>query len=242
MAKRIAMWSGPRNLSTAMMRAWGNRKDTKAVDEPFYAYYLNTSELRHPAYEEIIASQSTDWQKVVNQLSKESIEEAVFYQKHMTHHMLPEIDLTWCSKLYNCFLIRSPLLVASSYEKKNQLINANDIGIQRQHEIYKKLIEITDRPVLIVDALDVLQYPETVLKYICQQFEIPFTDRMLKRPKGKRRSDGVWASHWYKTVENSTGFHTYSAQELQISDRGKNIAKECEDDYLAMWENRFIPR
>ncbi len=241
MSVRIAVWSGPRNISTAMMRAWENRSDTRVVDEPFYAYYLKTTGLNHPGYENVINSQSTDWAKIAHQLSEAPVKDAVFYQKHMTHHMLPEIDLGWCEKLNHCFLIRDPLLVVNSYEKKNQLVSADDIGVHRQFALYQQISSLTDKAVTVIDSKDVLQYPEKVLTHICSEFGLGFSSEMLNWPKGRRASDGVWAEHWYNAVELSTGFQAYVKPVIEVSEKGREIARQCQDNYLAMWEKRFIP-
>ncbi len=235
------MWSGPRNISTAMMRAWENRSDTRVVDEPFYACYLQATGLKHPGYEAIIGSQSSDWREVAKQLSELPVDEAVFYQKHMTHHMLPEIGLQWCRKLKHCFLIRAPLQVVNSYEKKNQLASADDIGIHRQHELYQQIVALTGQAVPIIDAKDVLQDPATILSRLCDEFAIEFSKQMLVWPSGRRDSDGIWANHWYNAVEQSTGFQAYSEPVIEVSAKGREIARQCQDDYLAMWEKRLLP-
>jgi Sulfotransferase domain len=234
------MWSGPRNISTAMMRAWENRVDTRVIDEPFYAYYLNSTGLKHPGYEEIICSQATEWQLVAEQLSETPLEQAIYYQKHMTHHMLPEIDLKWCRNLHHCFLIRDPLLVVNSYEKKNQLLSSDDIGIHRQYQLYQQIVGLTDQFIPIIDSKDVLQNPEKMLTMVCEEFDIAFSDSMLSWPKGRRESDGIWADHWYNAVEQSTGFQTYVEPIIDVSNKGREIASQCQDDYLAMWEKRLV--
>ena len=128
MTIRIAMWSGPRNISTAMMRAFENRDDTVVVDEPFYAYYLQKTGLPHPMAEDIIRSQSTDWTVVADQMSVAPVDSGVFYQKQMTHHILKEMDMSWTENLQNCFLIRDPKSVVKSYSLKMDSISQDDIG------------------------------------------------------------------------------------------------------------------
>ena len=150
------MWSGPRNISTAMMRSFENRPDTCVVDEPFYAYYLNRSGVKHPGNAEVIASQSSDWRTVAGQICDEPVGQDVFYQKHMTHHMLDEVALDWTTKLNHCFLIRDPLYVVNSYSKKRETVSADDIGIVRQLELYEQISEITGQNIPILDSKEIL--------------------------------------------------------------------------------------
>ncbi|WP_070795861.1 hypothetical protein [Thalassotalea crassostreae] len=242
---RIAMWSGPRNISTAMMRSFENRTDSAVVDEPFYAYYLAQTKLKHPMYQQILASQSNRWQDVVEQLlTDHEIENngrEVFYQKHMTHHMLKDIDLDWTNHLKHCFLIRNPLYVINSYVKKMPSVNNDDIGIVRQYELYQQLCEITQSDIPIIDSKDVLENPESVLSQLCQQLDIPFEQRMLSWPKGRRDSDGVWSSHWYQNVENSERFGEFIEPVIQLTDQQKALADENDKYYQALYSKRIKP-
>src|SRR5213595_383383 len=158
---RIAMWSGPRNISTAMMRAWGNRPDTIVVDEPFYAYYLKATGKQHPGADEVIAVGQTDWRKVVEQCGRglSAPTKKIVFQKQMTHHLLPEIDREWIVDLTNCFLIRDPREVILSYVKKNPEPELEDLGFVQQSEIFEFIRERTNSIPPIVDARDVLEHP-----------------------------------------------------------------------------------
>ncbi len=205
MTRKIAMWSGPRNISTAMMRSWENRPDCKVIDEPFYAYYLAQTKLKHPMYEDVLQSQPLQWQTVVEQL-KQDDEHDLFYQKHMTHHMLPDIDLSWCKEVSHCFLIRDPASVLNSYVKKIADVSSDDIGIERQFELYQQLCTLTGQEIPIINSVDVLRDPKGILSRLCQRLDIPFDAHMLHWPQGPRDSDGVWAKHWYQNVESSTQF------------------------------------
>tara|TARA_R110001592_G_scaffold363371_1_gene685783 strand:+ start:430943 stop:431650 length:708 start_codon:yes stop_codon:yes gene_type:complete len=225
------MWSGPRNISTAMMRSFENRDDTQVIDEPFYAWYLHTTGIEHPMNREVIASQPTDWRTVANTLSAEREGVAVVYQKHMTHHMLPEIDLGWTSRLRNCFLIRDPVYVVNSYAKKRDTLTQDDIGIRRQFELYNEIADITGQQIPVVDAAQFLVNPERHLRALCTHFGIGFSDKMLSWPKGRRDSDGVWAAHWYEVVEQSTGFQTFTAPALSLSPLQQSIAEEAGEYY-----------
>ncbi len=243
MALRIAMWSGPRNISTAMMRSWENREDTCVIDEPFYAYYLKRTGLKHPGYKEVIASQPQTWQEVAENLSKKPIPrenggETIFYQKHMTHHMLPEIELDWTIHLKHCFLIRDPLEVVQSYIKKNELRGEEDIGVKRQMELYERVSQISGQDIPVIDAGDFLQNPRGMLRRLCDCFGLKFTERMLSWPAGRRASDGVWAKYWYDAVEKSTGFKTWEEREIRLESWARAIAEESRAAYAQLYHKR----
>ncbi len=202
----IAMWSGPRNISTAMMRAWENRSDSMVMDEPFYAAYLSQTKLQHPMHQEIIDSGEADWKQVVEQCTQNDDHNKVCYQKHMTHHMLGNYDLAWLGKLKHAFLLRNPRDVLWSYQQKHQATSLEDIGISQQLQLLKKVVEITGKQPFVIDSQRFLQDPEKHLKAMCNNFGIDFQLAMLQWQPGARDSDGVWASHWYDKVWSSTGF------------------------------------
>ena len=230
------MWSGPRNISTAMMRSFENRNDTIVVDEPFYACYLHSTGMDHPMNEEVIASQPTDWRVVARTLSSDIEGAETVYQKHMTHHMLPEIALDWTSELRNCFLIRDPSYVVSSYARKRNTITADDIGIRRQFELYREISAITGQDIPVIDAGHFLADPEAALQRLCRRLDIPFSQRMLRWPAGKRDSDGVWAPHWYEAVEKSTGFQAPVALEITLTAAQQAIADDAQQYYQLLLE------
>ncbi|HWA59995.1 MAG TPA: hypothetical protein VG939_01400 [Caulobacteraceae bacterium] len=204
---RIAMWSGPRNISTAMMRAFENRPDTAVVDEPFYAAYLAATGLDHPMREEVLAAQPTDFAEVAAAMAGPTPGgRAVFYQKHMTHHMLPGVDLAWTAACRNAFLIRPPEQVLASYAAKRAEVALADIGFERQAELFDREAERLGAAPPVVEAADVLADPERALRALCAALGIAFSDRMLSWPAGRRDTDGVWAPAWYDAVERSTGF------------------------------------
>jgi len=236
MSIRIAMWSGPRNISTAMMRAFENREDTTAVDEPFYACYLHSTGLDHPLGQGVINSQSTDWSVVAKAMSEQSFDEEIFYQKHMTHHMLRKIDLSWTRNLHNCFLIRDPEYVVNSYSKKMHTISQDAIGIKRQFELFTEISGLTDKELPVIDAGQFLQSPEEGLRKLCDKLSIPFSARMLSWPKGRRASDGVWASHWYESVEESTGFQPLTESKFELTPEQQAVADESAPYYQALLE------
>ena len=209
---RIAMWSGPRNISTAMMRAFENRPDTTVVDEPFYAAYLAETGLEHPMRDAVLASQPTDWRAVAASLIAPARgNRPVFYQKHMTHHMLPGFGLDWTAECRNAFLIRSPEAVLASYVKKRERPTLADIGVERQAELFEREADRLGAAPPVIDSADVLADPRTTLTLLCAALGITFTERMLSWPAGRRDTDGVWAPAWYDAVERSTGFEPASA-------------------------------
>jgi hypothetical protein len=205
---RIAMWSGPRNISTAMMRAFGNRPDCAVSDEPFYAAYLNATGLDHPMREAIIAAQPTDWREVAARLTGPPPGgRAVWYQKHMTHHMLPEFGRDWTDHLVNAFLIRAPEAVLASYAmKRHDDFTLEEIGLPTQAELFDRTADRLGRAPPVVEAQDVLADPRGVLTLLCAAAGVPFDARMLSWAPGRRATDGVWAPVWYQSVEASTGF------------------------------------
>jgi len=221
---RIAMWSGPRNISTAMMRSFENRDDTAVVDEPFYAAYLAKTGLDHPMREEVLASQPTDWRAVVDALRAPQ-EQPVFYQKHMTHHMLPEFGLDWVKDCRNAFLIRAPEEVLSSYTEKRGDVTLADIGFVQQGELFDREAQRLGHAPPVIESSDVLKNPRGALTALCGALGIPFTEKMLAWPAGHRDSDGVWAPAWYDAVERSTGFGAYREKEkAPLPDSLKPIA------------------
>ena len=228
---RIAMWSGPRNISTAMMRAWENRGDTAVSDEPLYAHYLAATGLDHPAREDVIAAGETDWRKVVDSLLGPAPRACpVWYQKHMTHHLLPHIPRDWIARLDNVLLIRDPREVVASYVKSRATVTADDIGLPQQVALYDALCAAGTAPP-VIDATDFLRAPAAYLRALCAAFGIGFSERMLHWPSGPRDSDGVWAPHWYAHVRESTGFEPPVAKDIQLSGAAADVAEECRPHY-----------
>ena len=242
MTLRIAMWSGPRNISTAMMRSWENREDCSVVDEPFYAAYLAATGLEHPCRDEILRAQSTSYEAVARALTEDIPATPLFYQKHMTHHMPTGMDLRWCTRLRHCFLIRDPAQVIASYVQKMPTVNEHAIGIRRQAELFREVQAITGETPAVIDSNDVLRNPAKILGELCAWLGIDFpSDRMLHWPTGRRASDGVWAGHWYHNVERSTGFSEYRARPLSLSEEHLSLADAMQPWYRTLAEQRILP-
>jgi Sulfotransferase domain len=229
---RIAMWSGPRNISTAMMRAWGNREDTIVIDEPFYAYYLKVTGMEHPAAEEVIATGETDWRKIIAHLTG-SIGNAkrIFFQKQMTHHLLPEIDREWLGTVTNCFLIRDSREVINSYIKKREDPALEDLGFVQQAEIFDFVQTRTNTIPPVIDAKDVLQDPERTLRRLCEAVGVNFSKSMLSWPPGLRDTDGIWARHWYGEVAKTTSFQPYRPTQHEVPERFRETYQRCRECY-----------
>jgi hypothetical protein len=210
---RLAMWSGPRNISTAFMRSWGNREDTIVVDEPFYAHYLQVTGLDHPGRDEIIAQHEPDWRCVAASLVAPLPPHVrVFYQKQMSHHLLPSMGRDWLDLVTHAFLIRDPGAMLASLGEKLANFDLLATGLPQQVEIFEHVIERTGRAPPVLDSADLLERPEPMLRALCAALGVPFSDRMLWWPAGPRDTDGIWARHWYDRVEQSTGFETPSAK------------------------------
>jgi hypothetical protein len=238
---RIAMWSGPRNISTAMMRSWGNRPDTFVCDEPFYAYYLEATGSNHPDRDEVIAQGETNWRKVVAQLTGVVPGgKRIFFQKQMTHHLLPGVDRSWLARVTNCFLIRDPAEVIISYIKKNNDPTLEDIGFVQQAEIFDWVCERTGAVPPVVDAHDVLENPERILRLLCVAIGVEFTDAMLSWPPGRRETDGIWAKHWYAEVEKSTGFQKPEVRvAAEVPDRLRHVWHRAREFYERLQVHRL---
>ncbi len=237
---RIAVWSGPRNISTAMMRAWGNRPDTFVCDEPLYAHYLRVTRLPHPGADEVIAHHESDWQRVIAWLT-EVVPQAkpIFYQKQMTHHLLPEIDRGWLDQVTNCFLIRHPREVITSYIAKNNDPLLEDVGFVQQAEIFDLVCKHSGAMPAVLDAKDIQENPRRMLGLMCDALNIEFTEAMLSWPPGLRATDGVWAKHWYKEVETSTSFRPYTPKPDPVPERLAGVYSQCLEFYEKLYEQRL---
>jgi hypothetical protein len=231
---RLAVWSGPRNISTALMRSWENRPDCHVVDEPLYAYYLAETGLDHPARDEVIAAGETSWQAVVAELTAPT--DGVYYQKHMTHHLLPQLPRAWIGSLTNVLLIRDPAEVVASYVRSRADVVAEDIGLVQQAELYSQLGGAPP----VIDAADFLRDPEGYLRWLCRHLEVEFTEAMLHWPAGPRASDGVWAPYWYDAVLGSTGFQPYRPRQVELHGAALEAAQRSRPYYERLHAARVV--
>ena len=238
---RIAAWSGPRNISTAMMRAFENRSDSAVSDEPFYAAYLVATGLDHPMRAEVVASQPNDWRAVAAELVGPVPQgKRVWYQKHMTHHMLPGFGRDWIDSCFNVFLIRSPEAVLASYSKRRGQFTLDEIGLPAQLDLFDRAADRLGCAPPVLDSGQVLSDPRGALTALCKACGIPFRDEMLSWPAGRRPTDGVWAPAWYDSVERSTSFGPRPAEPSfdDLDDGLKRIAEAARPLYerLAKWK------
>lgn len=237
---RVAMWSGPRNISTALMRAWENRPDTAVWDEPLYAHYLRETGLDHPGREEIIAHHEPDWPKVVDALlGPVPAGKAIFYQKHMAHHLLPHIDRAWLHKVTNAFLIRDPTEMLTSLDRILPRVRLEDTGLPQQVEIFELIRTSTGQIPPVIDSKDVLENPPRLLSLLCHRLGIDFDDRMLSWPPGRRQSDGIWAKHWYAQVEQTTGFQPFRPKNIPVPPELSHIHQRCMELYQTLHAHRL---
>jgi len=203
---RIACWSGPRNISTALMRSWSSRNDTFVSDEPFYGYYLKETGFNHAMKEEIINSCPTDYRHIIKTISSTIPEnKTIWYQKHMAHHLINKEDFSWIKNFKNCILIRKPRDVINSYIKKNTLKNISELGYLQQLSILQ-FLQKENESFYIIDSDDLLNNPKKELSSWCNYLKIPFDQKMLSWPKGPHENDGIWGKHWYQNINNSKTF------------------------------------
>ena len=204
MTLRINCWSGPRNISTALMYSFREREDTTVVDEPFYAHYLRVSGRKHPGYQEVLNSQDQYSEQVIENVIQSEYTTPVVFFKQMCHHLV-EIDLSFLNNCSNILLIREPSLVIRSHAKNVPDLKVSDIGLDVQNSLLNRIIESGAVPI-VVDSANLLMNPEAILKELCQHLGIAFDTSMLSWESGPKPEDGVWARHWYKNTHESSAF------------------------------------
>ena len=233
---QLAVWSGPRNISTALMYSFAQREDFFAIDEPFYAAYLAATGLDHPMREEVIASQPKDPNVVIRTLTQPSCDGAAhMYQKHMTQHMIDAIPRVWMKSVTNVFLLRHPARVISSFSKKYENPTLHDIGFQKQIELFRFLLDAGHTPVM-VNSYDIIRFPEKTLKKLCSHLSLDFDPVMLCWDTGGSGYDGVWAKHWYGAVHRSSGFSEPEGTLPDLPEKFQSLQKSALGDYEEMME------
>lgn len=240
MTLRIAMWSGPRNISTAMLRSFGSRPDTAVTDEPLYAHYLEVTGVAHPGRDEVIAAHEPDWRKVASWLTGPVPGgRAIWYQKHMAHHLLPMIERGWLDALTHAFLIREPDEMVASLLKTYPGAGLADTGLPQQCEIFDRVAGRQGRAPPVVLASDVLKDPRAQLGALCEALGIPVLEAMLSWSAGRRDTDGAWAPHWYAAVEASTAFEPYRRRHVELDDVQARLVDECLPWYEKLYALRL---
>ena len=218
------MWSGPRNISTALLRSFANRDDTIVYDEPFYSYYLKETGLNHPMKDKIINFYPNKENEIIKKILENK--SGIYYQKHMTHHILNKTNIDWLKQGTNCFLIRHPSKVINSYIKKNKLSNITDIGFHQMFKLFNYVKTNISKDIIVVNADILLEDPESYIKKLCKKLKIDFSPKMIRWPKGITNDYGIWHKYWYHDIINSNGFI-----------KTKNIINEIPNDYQKIYED-----
>ena len=236
MTLRIAMWSGPRNLSTALMYAFAARGDCHVSDEPFYAAYLSLTGLRHPMRDAVLASQPTDPAHVSLDTDQPA---PLWYQKHMTQHMLPQMPTSWMAHCRHAFLIRNPARVVASYTRKREAPTLEDLGFAQQVSLFDQIADLTGTAPPVIDSTDLRAKPGPMLRTLCSALGIPYTDRMMAWRAGPKPFDGVWAPHWYHAVHASTGFDRAEGPLPTLSTGDQDLAEAALPAYETLARHRL---
>lgn len=232
---RIACWSGPRNISTALMRSWSSRNDSFVSDEPFYAYYLKELQLKHPMYKEIIDYYPYKYDDVVRYLNSEIPNgKKHWYQKHMAHHLIDLNNINWIENFENCILIRHPKDVINSYIKKNTLNHIDELGYPQQYKIIRYLDSI-NKKFIVIDSNILLNNPKKILSQWCRSIDLKFDISMLQWKKGNHPQDGIWWKHWYNNVITTTHFQKSSSNEDRLNQKYQSIYDEALDYYNKLY-------
>lgn len=240
---RLAMWSGPRNISTALMRSWGSRPDTFVSDEPFYAAYLRVTGLDHPGAAEVIAHHESDPERVVEHLlGPIPGGKALWYQKHMAHHMLPGFRMDWIGSMRNCLLLREPRAMLASLSQVIPNPTPEQTGLPQQLALFEMLAAREGRPPPVILASDILADPRAALTALCAALDVPFAGEMLAWAPGPRDTDGVWAPHWYSRVYASTGFEPPPAESTpSLAPHLHAVLDACRPIYDKLAAHRLRP-
>jgi len=234
------MWSGPRNLSTAMMRSFGAREDCDVWDEPFFAPFLKVSGKDHPGRAETLAAHETDPLIVAHGCAATAPNGALYYfQKHMPHHMLQGFSLDWAKTSTHFFLIRHPARVICSYIKGRADFDVQDLGYAPQRKLYEQLTDMTGTAPPIVDCDDILRAPDRVLPKLCAAIDLPWDGAMLSWRAGPRPTDGAWAPYWYGSVERSVGFSAPPKNLPDVPSHYQDIYAKCMVDYAVLAAERL---
>ncbi|MBU38699.1 MAG: sulfotransferase family protein [Euryarchaeota archaeon] len=239
---KIAMWSGPRNISTAMMYAFDNRLDCHATDEPLYANFLMSTGTQHPGAHEVMREYETDLEQVISQLTGPIPRgKTIWYQKHMCHHVMDDSDISWIDGLTNCFLIRDPREVLLSLSKITDSIDLRSTGLPQQIRIMEHVTKESGFIPPILDSKEILENPRALLGELCDSVGINFDHKMLSWEPGPRDCDGVWAEHWYSSVWSSSGFAPPSIREGELSPHLSGVLEEAMPLYQKLREIRVRP-
>ena len=238
---RIAMWSGPRNISTTMMRAFGNRNDTFASDEPFYGYFLKSTNIDHPMKDEVISKYQTNWSDIKDYLTGPiPNNKPIWYQKQMTQHLLPDDSIEWTRNVTNCFLIRDPKDVIISYAKIYDKMTPDLLGFPQLLKVFNYTLKNSEVKPIVINSRSILKNPKSMLNKLCQSLDITFSNDMLSWDEGPKDYEGIWGKHWYKQLHLTTGFIKYEKKDKTIPDSLLKLYNECNHYYKQIKEYQII--
>ena len=238
--RRIAMWSGPRNISTAMMRSFGSRRDTVCFDEPFYAWYLKKTMVEHPLRDEIIDHHISEWEAVVDQILGPIPGGKEFYfLKTQPQQMMPEVSRKWFSDVEHFFLIRDPEMIVRSYAASRTDFVAGELGIKMLREIFDEVTALNGKPPPVVSSEDILADPRKTLMRLCEHMDMPFDEAMLSWKPGSHLEDGIWGPHWYRSVLKSTGFGAPSNSPHPLPEKFEYMLPELQAHYEVMLKHKL---
>ena len=235
---RLCLWSGPRNVSTALLYSFAQRPDTRVVDEPLYAHYLRRSGADHPGREEVLAAQDNDGERVVREVILGPCDRDILFLKQMAHH-LSGLDRSFLRRTVNVLLIRDPADVLRSLVRQIPQPRLADVGIAVQAELYDELRSLGQDPA-VLDARQLLLDPAGVLTRLCRHLGLPFDRRMLAWPAASRPEDGIWAPHWYQNVHRSTGFGPYRPKKGPVPDRLRPLVEVCRPYYAKLMRQALV--
>jgi hypothetical protein len=228
---RLSVWSGPRNVSTALMYSFRQRQDTKVFDEPLYGHYLKTFDMKHPGYEEVIEAMDCNGKNVIeNELLGPLHGRSVLFFKNMAHHLRGLDDLSFLDELTNVLLTRDPKEMLPSLAKKLPEPSLSDTGLVEQVHLLERMENNRNKPI-VLDARELLLNPEGVLRQLCGRLDIPFDKAMLQWPAGPKPEDGIWEKYWYQNVHTSTSFKPYRAKTKPFPERIRPLLEECKPLY-----------
>ncbi|MEO9469218.1 HAD family hydrolase [Parasphingorhabdus sp.] len=237
---RIAMWSGPRNISTAMMRSFGSRRDCAVTDEPFYGAYLKDTGEPQPMAGQVIADMDCEWDSVANAMrGPVPDQKPIWYQKHMPHHMVGGISISDFPDHRHAFLIRDPVRVVASYAAKRVKVTPDDLGYARQLEYVDQAAQMSGEPPIVMDSADIARNPDQSLQKLCKALGISWDPAMLSWPTGRRNTDGIWGNHWYNRVIKTTGFGIPEKSGQELNKAEQIVAEQCKPYYNKLLDIAF---
>jgi hypothetical protein len=226
---RINLWSGPRNVSTALMYSFAQRSDTLVIDEPLYAHYLRVSDADHPGKAEVIDAMIDDGERVIREVILGACDRPVLFMKQMAHHLV-EIKRDFLAETVNVLLIRDPVQMLPSLGQTLTNPILRDTGLAMQAVLYQQLLDLGQQPP-VLESKQLLLNPHRVLSQLCDQIGIGFDEKMLQWPAGARPEDGIWAKYWYHNVHKSTGFDQYRPKNEPFPPRLLRLLAECKPHY-----------